>query len=237
MKKLSPVALIATSKVMRSFILDLPGFRGRIGPVKAASLRVASRIANTLEAGFPVTDYAAFNPCRIIFVCVPDEMLPKVVQELGDSPLDWAGRSVVLCDSPLASDSLTDLAVCGACTASINLAPGPDRMMLADGHRAAISNLKPLLGRAARMIRILPQQKSQYCRALATAALCGPLAALAAERFRESGLTPAQAKPIVQALFLGAVGDYLKSGRKVLSNSADPKATAALLKALSAANF
>jgi hypothetical protein len=237
MKKLPPVALVATGKLMRSFILDLPRFRERIGPVKAASLRVASRITNTLQAGFPVADYDAFNPCRIIFICVPDEMLPETIQGLGDSPLDWAGRSVVLCDSPLASDALHDLAVCCAYTASINLAPGPERMMLADGHPMAISVLKPLIGRAARLIRIQPQQKSQYYRALATASLCGPLAALAAERFRESGLTPAQAKPVVQAIFLDAVRDYLKSGRKVLSNSADPEGTAVLLKVLSAANF
>src|SRR5450759_3091114 len=116
MKKLPPVALVATGKLMRSFILDLPRFRERIGPVKAASLRVASRITNTLQAGFPVADYDAFNPCRIIFICVPDEMLPETIQGLGDSPLDWAGRSVVLCDSPLASDALHDLAVCCAYT-------------------------------------------------------------------------------------------------------------------------
>jgi hypothetical protein len=237
MKKQSPFALVASGKLMHSFILDLPGFREKIGPVKAASLRVASRIANTLQAGFPVSDYDALDSSSMIFICVSDEILPATIQELGDSPLDWAGRSVVLCDSPLASDSLQNLAVCGAYTASINLAPGPERMMLADGHRMAISGLKPVIGRAARLIRIQPHQKWQYYRALATASLCGPLAALAAERFRESGLTPAQAKPVVQAIFLDAVRDYVKAGRKVLSNSPDPEGTAVLLKALSSPNF
>jgi hypothetical protein len=101
MKKLPPVALVATGKLMRSFILDLPGFRERIGPVKAASLRVASRITNTLQAGFPVADYEALQPCPMIFICVSDGMLPETIQELGDSldrrldrgVLETAGRS------------------------------------------------------------------------------------------------------------------------------------------------
>ncbi len=232
MKKLQPVAIVATGKLMNSFILDLPGFKERIGPVKSATLRVASRITNTLQAGFAVARYDDLQASQMIFLCVPDEQLPDTVQELADSPLDWAGRCVILCDSPLASDSLQQLAVYGAYTASINLAPGPERMVLADGHRAALSSLKPVIGRAARLIRILPEQKSRYYRALATASLCGPLAALAAEQFRESGLTPAQAKPVVQAIFLEAVRDYLKSGRKVLSNADDPETTAVLLKAL-----
>ena len=168
----------------------------------------------------------------MIFLCVPDKTLPETIQELGDSPLDWAGRCVYLCDSPLASDALHQLAVYGAYTASINVAPGPERMVLADGHRVAVSSLKPVIGRAARLIRILPAQKAGYYRALATASLCGPLAALAAEQFRESGLTPAQAKPVVRAIFLQAVRDYLKSGRKVLSNGDDPETTAVLMKAL-----
>jgi hypothetical protein len=234
MNKLSQVGLIASGKLVNSFILDLPEFKARIGPVKAASLRVASRIANTLQAGFPVADYDSLDPCPRIFICVPDGMLPETFQELCDSPLDLVGRTVVLCDSPLASDALHDLEGRGAYTASINLAPGRERMIVADGHPMAISSLRSVIGRAARLIRIQPHQKWQYSRALATASLCGPLAAVAAERFRESGLTAAQAKPVVQAIFLDAVRDYMKSGRNVLSNSADPEGAAVLIRVLTA---
>ena len=108
---------------------------------------VMTMITNTLRAGFPVADYEGLRSCSMIFICVADEILPATIQQLGDSPLDWAGRSVVLCDSPLASDSLHDLAVCGAYTAAINLAPGPKRMILADGHRMAISALAPRTSR------------------------------------------------------------------------------------------
>jgi hypothetical protein len=47
MKKLPQVALIASGKLLNCFILDLPEFKERMGPVKSASMRVASRISNT----------------------------------------------------------------------------------------------------------------------------------------------------------------------------------------------
>jgi len=237
MNKLQPVALLATGKLMRSFLLSVPGLRERIGPVKAPSLRVASRIANTLQAGFPVADCAQLGDCPAIFVCVPDEDLPRTMVELADSPLDWAGRTVVLVDSVHTSASLGSVASCGAYVASLNATPGSSSIVLAEGHRTAIANLKPLLGRTARVIRIEPRQKTNYFRALQIAHLCGPLAAIAGERLRESGLTPAQAKSLVQSIFHHAIRDYVKSGRKVLSTAGDAHGVAALRRALSVANL
>src|SRR5947209_9880130 len=123
MNKLQPVALLATGKLMRSFVLTLPRFRDRIGPVKASSLRIASRIANMLQAGFPVADCGGFTDCPAIFICVPDDLLPGIVQELADSPIDWAGKTVVLCDSAHTTVSLDNIAACGAYTASLNATP------------------------------------------------------------------------------------------------------------------
>jgi hypothetical protein len=236
MNKLQPVALLATGKLMRSFLLSVPGFRERIGPVKASSLRVASRIANTLQAGFPVADCADLGACPAIFICVPDEALPRAVMELADSPLDWAGRTVVLVDSVHTSASLASVAACGAYTASLIATPNSGSMILAEGHRAAIANLKPLCGRF-RLVRIEPRQKAIYFRALKIANLCGPLAAIAGELLRESGLTPPQAKSLVQSIFHHATRDYVKSGRKVLSTTGDVHGIAALRRALSAANL
>jgi hypothetical protein len=236
MNKLQPVALLATGKLMRSFLLSVPGFRERIGPVKASSLRVASRIANTLQAGFPVADCAELGDCPAIFICLPDEALPRAVLELADSPLDWAGRTVVLVDSIHTSASLGSVAACGAYTASLNATPNPGSMILAEGHRTAIANLKPLFGRF-RLVRIESRQKTNYFRALKIAHLCGPLAAIAGERLRESGLTPAQAKSLVQSIFHQAIRDYMKSGRKVLSTAGDVHGIAALRRAMNAANL
>jgi hypothetical protein len=236
MNKLQPVALLATGKLMRSFLLSVPGFRARIGPVKASSMRVASRIANTLQAGFPVADCAELGGCPAIFICVPDDVLPQAVEELADSPLDWAGRIVVLCDSTHTSASLGSLAACGAYTASWNATPDYS-VLLAEGHRTAIANLKAFVGRATRLIRIETRQKPSYFRALNIASLCGPLAALVGERLRDSGLTPAEAKPLVYALFHDAIRDYMKSGRKVLTTAGDAHGISALRRALNAPNL
>jgi hypothetical protein len=236
MNKLQPVALLATGKLMRSFVVSAPGFRERIGPVKASSLRVASRITNTLQAGFPVADCAEIGGCPAIFICVPDEALPRVMLELADSPLDWAGRTVVLVDSIHTSESLGPVAACGAHTASLNAMPNSGSMVLAEGHRTAIANLRPLFGRF-RLLRIEPWQKANYFRALKIAHLCGPLAAIAGDRLRESGLTAAQAKSLVQSIFHQAIRDYMKSGRKVLSTVGDVHGIAALRRALNAANL
>lgn len=230
MRKLPPVALAVTGKIMRSFVLDLPGFRERIGPVKASSLRVASRITNTLHAGFPVSDYGDFEPCRAILLCLSDPLLPEVVDELVNAPLDWAGRTVILSESRLSSEALRRLASCGAYTATMDIAPEMPRMVVAEGHRRALAELKPMLGRAARLIRIEAQHKPRFYRGLSLADLCGPMAALAGEELKAAGLSPAQAKPVVEAVFLKAVREYVKSGRKVLSNAPDPRRTELLRK-------
>lgn len=237
MNKLRPVALLASGKLMQSFLLSVPGFRERIGPVKASSLRVASRIANTLQAGFPVADCAQLGDCPAIFVCVPDEALARTMLELADSPLDWAGRMVVLCDSLHTTASLGGVSACGAYTASITATPGSGAMIIVEGHRAAIANLKPMLGRAAHMIRIDARQKANYFRALKIASLSAPLAAMAGERLRECGLTPAETKSLVQSTFQHAIHAYVKCGRKVLSTAGDVHSIAALRRALTGADL
>ncbi len=232
MNKLQPLALLASGKVTRSFLLSIPGVRERIGPVKASSLRVASRIARTIQAGFPVAGCAEFENCPAVFLCIPDEVLPATVQELIDSRIDWAGRTVVLCDSAHTTAALGRLAAFGAYPASLTATRDSGTILLAEGHRSAIANLKAVLGRPAHLIRIETHQKATYFRALQIASLSGPLAAIAGERLRESGLTPAESKRLVQAIFHSAVRDYMKAGRKVLSTSGDVSGIAALRRAL-----
>ena len=223
MRKPQPVALAATGKLMQSFLLDLPGFQERIGPVKAPTQRVGTRLVNGLRTGIAVADFQEFDGCAVVFICVPDEMLGKVVGELAEAPLDWAGRTAVVCDSRLTSAALKPLASCGAFTASLELAAGSSRLLLVDGHRRAIAALKPVFGRRVRIVRIPPELKDRYYRGLEIASLGGPLAALADEELRSIGLTPSQARPVIEAVLLEAVRDYMKSGRKLLANSANAR--------------
>ena len=222
MKKLSPVAVVATGKLMHSFVRDLPAFRERLGLVKAVSLRVASRITNALRAGIPVENCESIGDFRTVLICVPDEAARETVAELAACDVEWRRRTVLLCDSQLTSDALRPLKERGAHVAAFDMPAGGRGMLLADGDRSAITEVKALAGRGVRIVKVFPYQKSRFYEGLALASLCGPLAALVGEHFRAAGLTPAQAKPIVESVFAESVRDYLRSGRKVLGRNAPP---------------
>ena len=79
MKKAQSVGLIGTGSLTDSPLTRFWWLSERLGPVKSASYRVASRIANMLQAGHPVKDYAEFESCVLILICVPEETVPRVV--------------------------------------------------------------------------------------------------------------------------------------------------------------
>ena len=222
MSKPSQVAVVATGKVMHSFVRDLPGFHERISLVKAVSLRVASRITNALRAGTPVENCDRMCDCRTVLICVPDDAAKDTVNELAECGVDWRRRTVLLCDSQLTSDTLRPLKRLGAQVAAMDMPPGGRGMLLVDGDRSALAEVKMLAGRGFRLLRVLPHQKSRFYQGLALASICGPLAALVGEQFRAAGLNPAQAKLIIEDVFANSVRDYLRSGRKVLARNPGP---------------
>src|ERR1700681_784667 len=97
MKKAQSVGLIGTGNLTDSPLTRFWALPARLGPVKSASYRVASRIANMLQAGHPVKDYAEFESCVLILVCVPEEDVSQVVSELLSAGISWRGKAVVLC--------------------------------------------------------------------------------------------------------------------------------------------
>src|SRR5258708_35813715 len=97
--KIGPVmGLIGAGGVNRSFLSRMPVLLGGIGPVKAASFRVARRISNTLRAGKAVKSYAAMAPCHLIWIAVPDAGLDRVSRDLATA-IPLAGKVVALCGS------------------------------------------------------------------------------------------------------------------------------------------
>ena len=56
MRKGQSVGLIGAGKITDSPLERMWALRERLGPVKASSMRVASRIANSLRAGHPVVE-------------------------------------------------------------------------------------------------------------------------------------------------------------------------------------
>src|SRR5580658_9147753 len=114
MKKVQSVGLIGTGNLTDSPLTRFWWLSERLGPVKSASYRVASRIANMLQAGRPVKDYAEFQDCDLILVCVPEETISQVVSEMVSAEISWQAKAVVLCSTWLDSAELHPLAALGA---------------------------------------------------------------------------------------------------------------------------
>src|SRR5271170_1679957 len=124
MKKAQSVGLISTGSLTDSPLTRFWWLSERLGPVKSASYRVASRIANMLQAGHPVKDYAQFKSCDLILVCVPEETVSQTVHEMASAGISWRGKAVVLCSTWLDSGELHELGARGASVGSISVIPG-----------------------------------------------------------------------------------------------------------------
>src|ERR1700733_1407365 len=168
MKKAQSVGLIGTGSLTDSPLTRFWWLSERLGPVNSASYRVASRIANMLQAGHPVKDYAEFENCDLILVCVPEVAISPVVSEMVSSKISWPGKAVVLCSTWLDSGELQKLAALGASIGSISPIPGfDDERYLVEGDPMAIRHSKSLVEyRERRVVAIERPLKPFYLAAL-----------------------------------------------------------------------
>lgn len=214
MRQTKPVAMIAAGSVARSPISRLTALAERLGPVKASSFRVASRIVNTIRAGRPVHDVTAFANCPLILICVPDRLIEAAVTDLETAQFELADRQVVLCDSLRDTSVLAPLAARGARTASINVVAS---CVITEGDLAAAREFRrELLGRATRLFSLAPGAKPLFFAGLDLAALPSYLAAGASTCLQMAGIPVGQSRKIVQALAVESVRAYTKGGSKAL---------------------
>ena len=217
MSKAPGVGLVCGGRISRSFLGRLPRLAEHLGPVKALSYRVASRVANTIGAGSAVSGYEPFNGCRLILISVPEVQFPSTRKGLLDAPLDWAGKSVVLCETWRGSESLKGLedrgASCGSLSPIFDTTRG---WLLAEGSPLARQHIRELVGPPkARLIEIGAHAKALYLAApsLLEGVLPSVLAA-AAQTLRAAGLSHAQALDLVNTFADQAVRAHAKGGRK-----------------------
>ena len=229
MRKPPPVALICAGKLTDGALTRFRALPERLGPVMSTSRRLASRVVNTLRAGYPASGYDAFEGCEVILLSVPDASAPGFVRELARAGLnwtrtDWTRKSAILCSTLLGSDVLTPLSALGAETASICEVTGFDgRLFLAEGDRAAITAVRPLLeGRDVKIVSVPSGHKAFY---LAAAACTGPLLTsvliCADECLRLSGLGASEVSGILQVQAQKTTRAFLNAGRKTYQEPAD----------------
>jgi hypothetical protein len=236
MKKAKSVALIGAGKLTDSPLSRFYWLSDRLGPVKSSSFRLASRIANQLRAGHPVKDFEEFHSSELILVCVPEPMLPEVLNELSSAPLDFNGKAVLLSSLWLDSSELRDLSARGAAVGSICLIPGFDDLRyLIEGDSLAVLRSRRLVEhRDRRAITIERNCKPFYLAALtwSEGVLFSVLMA-AAESLRLAGVTPAASSRILERQVARTLRTFLRAGRNTLPS---PSELSRQVRALAATN-
>jgi predicted short-subunit dehydrogenase-like oxidoreductase (DUF2520 family) len=217
MKKAQSVGLIATGSLTDSPLTRFWWLPERLGPVKSASYRVASRIANMLQAGHPVKDYAEFESCALVLVCVPEETVPRVVAEMVLAPISWRGKAVVLCSTWLDSGELQGLAARGASVGSISPIPGfEDLRYLVEGDPLAIRLAKSLVEyRERRAVAIERPLKPFFLAALTcTATLLFALLHAASASLQYARIPAGLSATILERQLTRTLRSVLKGGRR-----------------------
>jgi predicted short-subunit dehydrogenase-like oxidoreductase (DUF2520 family) len=236
MKKIQSVGLIGAGSLTDSPLTRFWFLPERLGPVKSASYRVASRIANMLQAGHPVKDYAEFEDCDLVLVCIPEETVSQVVSEMVSSGISWRDKAVVLCSTWLDSGELQQLAALGASVGSISPIPGfDDERYLVEGDPLVIRHSKSLVEyRERRVVPVERPLKSFYLAALTcTGSLLFALLHVASESLHRTRIPPALSATILERQLARALRAYLKGGLRAYP---EPRELPRQLQALSGAN-
>jgi predicted short-subunit dehydrogenase-like oxidoreductase (DUF2520 family) len=236
MKKAQSVGLIGTGSLTDSPLTRFWWLSERLGPVKSASYRVASRIANMLQAGHPVKDYAEFESCVLILVCVPEETVSEVVSEMLSAEISWRGKAVVLCSTWMDSGELRQLSALGASVGSIAAIPGfDDERYLVEGDPLAIRQARSLVEyRERRVVAIERPLKPFYLAALTcTGTLLFALLHVASESLRHARIPPGLSATLLERQLTRTFRSFLKGGRRAYPT---PHELPRQLRALSGAN-
>jgi hypothetical protein len=221
MKNGRVMGIVGAGAVHRSFLARMPALLHRIGPIKAASFRVARRISNTLRAGEAIKTFAGLEPCDLIWLVLPDTELERVSRDLATITL--TGKIAVVCGSARESSWFSPLVAAGARVATLNsVEESGERLFVAEGHPAAIGELRRLLTAEKRkLIELRPASKALYLSGiyLATHILL-PWIAGSVESLREAGLSRVEATQVANALGARALRAYAKAGPKAWSPAA-----------------
>ena len=209
------VGLVAAGPVSPA-LARLSDLHTQLGPVTAASLRVASRIANQLKAG-RAARISELQTASLLLVSGPEEALPSLLALARGAEWEWKNKALVLLDTRLESKDLAEFAARGAAVGTLDPVDGFGEVRFcAEGDTAALRQLKRLLTAVGAPYFTVEQGKKQvFSAGLAfTGTLATPLLAAAVDCFRKAGLDPKQAAAIAERTLLHTLRAWQKSGRQ-----------------------
>ena len=230
--------LVAEGESRHSEVLRLPRLADDLGPVKSSSFGAARKLSNYLHAGYAVSEYDELQGARVILLRVPDDALPRIIQELCSAGLVLPNFSFVLCESWLTTEALAPLRQAGGTVATLISIPTEERnWFLMEGQQTAIRHLRPFIERNdARALEIRPGTK-HLCFAAELLATALPMPQLIASQqaLRGTGLASHNltiiSEEMIQEMFRG----FLKGARMTWGgplNECSPELAAAHLQAL-----
>jgi predicted short-subunit dehydrogenase-like oxidoreductase (DUF2520 family) len=216
------MGLIAAGSVNQTFLVRMTGVLSQIGPVKAASFRVARRIANTLRSGTAVESYADMALCDLVWIAVPDAELDRVSHDFA-SATPLVGRIVVVCASTRDSFWPVPLLNAGARIVTLNcVEESNEQLFVGEGDPAAVRELRRVMTAEKRkLIELRAASKALYFSGVNLAThLLLPWIAASVESLRDAGMSRGEATHVASALGGRALRAYAKAGVKAWSPAA-----------------
>ena len=201
--------------VAKSLVARIPSLGIRLGPVAASSVRVASRITNSMGAGQPAASCDELDECRHLLVCVPGDALAASVEALRDARVNWRRVAVLVCDTPGDSRALAALRQRGAATGSLNPVPGTIDRFVMEGDREPVRLARWIVKEVGgRAIELGTEQMDYYAAGLALASgLFTPLIAACAECLTAAGCPQPEAVELAGLLMTHTLRNYANAGR------------------------
>jgi predicted short-subunit dehydrogenase-like oxidoreductase (DUF2520 family) len=207
--------IVGAGGVSAGLIGRLPRNAMALGPVGAVSFRVASRIANTLKAGWPVRSLDELDGVRLILFHSPHEHFAVLLEALASARIQWSGKSLVFCDCEAGLAATGRFRQMGASVARIRRCGLPGRLVV-EGTPPALTLASSLV----RELRFKPVVIGEGCEALFDAAVTlgsaaiTPLIDAVARILRHCGVRDAESVQLATGLFARTAGEYAHSGRQ-----------------------
>lgn len=209
-------ALFGAGAAARTVVAEMAFLRGELGPIGAATLKVAGRIANVLKAGYAVRDLEGFDQCKVILVCTPDTGLERAVEILRESSIAWEAKILLFCVSDVAGADFSFFLEQGASVGSFTQIEGLDKLYVIEGEREALREAKRLVKAVKGKPIEVNREGLQLFEAARTlsGSLFTPLVNSCVEWIRESGVESKEAARLAEKMLLWTLRSYLHSGRR-----------------------
>lgn len=211
MKKSKPVGLMASGRMTESALARLPSLVTAVGPIVAASRRLASLYANVLRSGW-AAEPEDLAGCRLLVLQAKPPEYEELLRRLpgGGCPVALLGDDA---DAPM----LARLRETGVAVCTLSISPLTDRpLMLVDGDAAAVRAVRSWAsGGGVRCVEMRPGGKGLYGAGIVTvSALVTPLVDAATRSLRAAGLSHVESGQIVAHVLEGALRSFEAHGRK-----------------------